>query len=124
MARDMDDLYRGAERLDIKLLLEGALEFAECSLETDGHKWTITTPSGVTWEMTAPIKVMKVTAHRVGGNTARKKEGMEKYSVEIDKDKIIPKKDGEKTAAKDDPNVNVPKDPDKGTEPFEKKPNG
>jgi len=110
--------------MNVKELLQGALEIADCSLKTDGYKWTITTPSGVTWEMTAPIKVVKVTAQRVGGYTARKKEGMEKYAVEIDKDKSIPKKDGEKTASKDNPNVNVPKDPDKGTEPFEKKPNG
>jgi len=47
---------------------------------------------------------------------------MEKYGVEIDPKKT--KKDGEKTAGADDPNVNVPKDPDKGTEPFERKPDG
>lgn len=47
---------------------------------------------------------------------------MEKYGVEIDPKKK--KKDGEKTAGADDPNVNVPKDPDKGTEPFERKPDG
>jgi hypothetical protein len=50
---------------------------------------------------------------------------MEKYGVEIDPKKVDQQKDkkkGEKTAGVDDPNVNVPKDPDKGTEPFEKRP--
>ena len=52
-------------------------------------------------------------------------EAMEKYGVQIDPDKKPdPKKPGEKTAGADDPNVNVPKDKDKGTEPFEKKPAG
>lgn len=50
-----------------------------------------------------------------------RKAFMEKYGVQIDpKKKPAPTKDGEKTATTDDPNVNVPKDPDKGTEPFEK----
>jgi hypothetical protein len=54
-----------------------------------------------------------------------RKSFVEKYAVEIDPDKKPdPKKPGEKTAGKNDPNVNVPKDPDKGTEPFEKKPEG
>lgn len=49
---------------------------------------------------------------------------MEKYGVQIDPDKKkkndTKKGVGEKTADADDPNINVPKDPDKGTEPFEK----
>lgn len=47
---------------------------------------------------------------------------MEKYGVQVDPKKVREhKKDrGEKTAGVDDPEVNVPKDPDKGTEPFEK----
>ena len=47
---------------------------------------------------------------------------MEKYAVKIDKDKVPKKKDGEKTAAPNDPSTNVPLDPDKGTEPFETEP--
>lgn len=51
---------------------------------------------------------------------------MEKYGVEVDPKKVDEakkaQKPGEKTASVDDPNTNVPKDPDKGTEPFEKKP--
>ena len=49
---------------------------------------------------------------------------MEKYGVQVDPKKVddSKKQPGEKTAGADDPNVNVPKDPDKGTEPFEKKP--
>jgi len=47
---------------------------------------------------------------------------MEKYGVQIDPKKVDEqKKDGEKTAGADDPKVNVPKHPDKGTEPFEKR---
>ena len=52
---------------------------------------------------------------------------MEKYGVEVDPKKVDDAKKkvpGEKTAGVDDPNVNVPKDPDKGTEPFEKNPEG
>lgn len=54
---------------------------------------------------------------------------MEKYGVQVDPKKVDEQKKkkkepGEKTAGTDDPNVNVPKDPDKGTEPFEKKPEG
>ena len=46
---------------------------------------------------------------------------MEKYAVQIDPDKL----EKEKVAGKDekvtnDPNRNVPMDPVKGTEPFEK----
>ena len=44
-------------------------------------------------------------------------DGMEKYGVVTD-----PKKGTEKTAGKQDPRKNVPHDPDKGTKPFEKKP--
>ena len=46
-------------------------------------------------------------------------EGLEKYAVEIE-----PEKPGEKTAGKrpKDPRKNVPHDPEKGTEPYEKKP--
>jgi hypothetical protein len=48
---------------------------------------------------------------------------MEKYAVKVDKKKVDQKKaDGEKTASKNDPNTNVPVDPDKGTEPFETEP--
>jgi hypothetical protein len=52
---------------------------------------------------------------------------MEKYGVEIDKDKVEKEKKGSagsKQQVPDDPNVNVPKDPDKGTEPYEKRPEG
>jgi len=51
---------------------------------------------------------------------------MEKYGVQVDPKKVDEqkKKPGEKTAGVNDPNTNVPKDPDKGTEPFEKKPEG
>jgi hypothetical protein len=49
---------------------------------------------------------------------------MEKYGVQIDPKKVEEEKKkqvpGEKTANVDDPKVNVPKHPDKGTEPFEK----
>jgi hypothetical protein len=58
--------------------------------------------------------------------TAEEKEkAMEKYGVEIDPKKVDQQKKnkpGEKTAGVDDPHTNVPKDPDKGTEPFEKRP--
>lgn len=51
---------------------------------------------------------------------------MEKYGVKTKKLSEIKKKkkDGEKTAGVDDPNVNVPLDPDLGTEPYEEKPDG
>jgi hypothetical protein len=45
---------------------------------------------------------------------------MEKYAVEIDPEKV----DQEKTAGKslsDNPSANIPLDPVKGSEPFEKK---
>lgn len=45
---------------------------------------------------------------------------MEKYAVEIDQAKV----EQEKTAGKnppDNPNANIPLDPIKGSEPFEKK---
>ena len=61
-------------------------------------------------------------AHRMTEDERR--DFMEKYGVEIDKKKKNYDKEGirEKRAGVDDPNVNVPKDPDKGTEPFEKDP--
>lgn len=69
-------------------------------------------------------KVYELT-YSIGG------EEMEKYGVEVDPKKVdeARKKQkqqapGEKTAGVDDPNTNVPLDPDKGTEPFEKKPEG
>jgi hypothetical protein len=46
-----------------------------------------------------------------------KDEGMDKYAVVIDPKKAAK----EKTAGKDKGKTNVPHDPDKGTEPFEKK---
>ena len=49
---------------------------------------------------------------------------MEKYGVKTKKPEQIKKEQGEKTAGVDDPNVNVPKHPDKGTEPYEERPNG
>lgn len=55
----------------------------------------------------------------------QEKNKMEKYGVEIDPKKVADakkKKAGEKTASVNDPNVNVPKDDNEGTEPFEKKP--
>lgn len=49
---------------------------------------------------------------------------MEKYGVEIDKRKIVEKekrgKSGIRPVIPNDPAVNVPIDPDLGTEPFEK----
>lgn len=48
---------------------------------------------------------------------------MEKYGVEIDKSKVEKeKRAGKGDKVLDDPNTNVPLDPEKGTEPFEKKP--
>jgi hypothetical protein len=51
---------------------------------------------------------------------------MEKYGVQIDKNKTNKKNKkntpGEKTAGEHDPNINVPKDPNLGTEPYERKP--
>ena len=54
-----------------------------------------------------------------------REEFMEKYGVEIDPKRVEKEKKagaGDKQVIPDDPNVNVPKDPDKGTEPFEKRP--
>jgi len=48
-------------------------------------------------------------------------EPMEKYGVEIDPAKVEKEKVGSKGGQpKPDPNVNVPLDPEKGTEPYEK----
>lgn len=47
---------------------------------------------------------------------------MEKLGVEIDPKRVEKEKRAGKGARSDDPNVNVPKDPEKGTEPFEKRP--
>jgi len=50
---------------------------------------------------------------------------MEKYGVKIDPKKTEKEKrgaSGEKPKGIDDPNVNVPKDPDLGTEPYEENP--
>lgn len=49
---------------------------------------------------------------------------MEKYGVKIDPKKVADAKKSskEKTASGKDPNVNVPKDPELGTEPYEKDP--
>lgn len=51
---------------------------------------------------------------------------MEKYSVQIDPEKVEQEKEKVahtgKPSPTHDPNINVPKDPKKGTEPFEKKP--
>ena len=54
---------------------------------------------------------------------SERKHFMEKYGVQTDPKKIADAKKkaaGEKTASVNDPNVNVPKDNDLGTEPFEK----
>ena len=57
----------------------------------------------------------------VGG---RSRGTLEKYGVKTDPKKVADAKKGkgEKTASVDDPNTNVPLDPDKGTEPFETEP--
>lgn len=51
---------------------------------------------------------------------------MEKYSVQIDPEKVEQEKEKVahtgKPSPTHDPDINVPKDPKKGTEPFEKKP--
>ena len=62
-------------------------------------------------------------AHRYVSDEERRMI-MEKYGVKTDPKKVADakKKDGEKTAAPNDPNTNVPIDPDKGTEPFETEP--
>lgn len=46
---------------------------------------------------------------------------MEKYAVEIDPNKVEKEKTAGKATA-DNPNTNVPIDPEKGTLPFEKEP--
>lgn len=63
--------------------------------------------------------------HHVESMTeTERRDFMEKYGVKTDPKKVADakKKDGEKTAAPNDPNTNVPIDPDKGTEPFETEP--
>ena len=48
---------------------------------------------------------------------------MEKYGVEIDPDKREKeKRAGARSTFGDDPNINVPIDPEKGTEPYERRP--
>lgn len=47
---------------------------------------------------------------------------MEKYGVEIDKEKVEKEKQAGKGSKVDDPNVNVPLDPKHGTRPYEKRP--
>lgn len=48
---------------------------------------------------------------------------MDKYAVEIDPKKTEKEKTAEgKTAPPNDPNTNVPIDPEKGTLPYEKEP--
>ena len=49
---------------------------------------------------------------------------MDKLGVVIDPDRVPETMPGEKVAGSpgSDPEVNVPVDPDKGTEPFEKRP--
>lgn len=50
-------------------------------------------------------------------------EAMDKYAVEIDPNKVEKEKVGSKGGKPtSDPNVNIPLDPDKGSEPFEKEP--
>jgi hypothetical protein len=50
-------------------------------------------------------------------------ENMDKYAVEIDPDKVEKEKVGSKGGKPtSDPNVNIPLDPNKGSEPFEKEP--
>lgn len=52
-----------------------------------------------------------------------KGENMEKYGVEIDPEKVEKEKLAHKgMPPKPDPNTNVPLDPEKGTEPYEKEP--
>ena len=59
-------------------------------------------------------------AHRMTEDERR--DFMEKYGVEIDKEKVEKEKRAGKGDRADDPNVNVPMDPEKGTEPYEKRP--
>jgi len=52
---------------------------------------------------------------------------MEKYAVQIDPKKLKSEKEklaGENAGSVDNPDVNVPMDPEKGTEPYEKESNG
>jgi len=52
---------------------------------------------------------------------------MDKYAVVIDPKKVTKEKtagDNQGNAPADNPDVNVPMDPEKGTEPFEKDDNG
>jgi hypothetical protein len=50
-------------------------------------------------------------------------EAMDKYAVEIDPKKVEQEKIGSKGGkGGSDPNVNIPLDPKKGSEPFEKEP--
>jgi hypothetical protein len=52
---------------------------------------------------------------------ARRRAFMDKYAVEIDPDKVEKEKVGSKGGKPtSDPNVNIPLDPDKGSEPFER----
>jgi hypothetical protein len=46
---------------------------------------------------------------------------MEKYGVQIDPEKVEKEKQAGKGNSPDDPNRNVPIDPEKGTEPYEKR---
>lgn len=47
---------------------------------------------------------------------------MEKLGVEIDPKRVEKEKQAGAGSRSDDPKVNVPKDPEKGTEPYEKRP--
>lgn len=71
------------------------------------------------------LRVLPILMRERIEQETRRRIYMEKYGVEVDPKKVDEAKKkqapGEKTAGVDDPNVNVPKDPDKGTEPFEKK---
>ena len=49
---------------------------------------------------------------------------MEKYAVQIDPAKVEKEKVAGAGSVVDDPNTNVPLDPEKGTEPYEKEPDG
>lgn len=54
---------------------------------------------------------------------ANRRQFMDKYAVEIDPKKIEKEKIANKGGKpKLDPNVNIPLDPDLGSEPFEKEP--
>lgn len=46
---------------------------------------------------------------------------MEKYGVQIDPEKVKEKRAGVGDKAVDDPNRNIPLDPEKGSEPYEKR---